>query len=427
LSPSPLIARRSAIGRITARALPALALVATLALIDAPPASATTTGAPGRIAFIADAGGYDHLSLMRPDGSGKTDLDPGYAGFDDNPAWSPDGKRIAFDRGTSKESGHEIWLIDANGANLSKLTTESKLATDPSWSPDGTHLVYQVGSKLVTIATDGTERTELVLGAAPDWAPDGSRITFQRSVNGLTDIFLVNPDGTELHNITKTIDAEEHTPGWSPDAKTIVFQRSGGDSDIWAMRRDGTFQILLSQDFSTPGEDVSPSFSPDGTHVLFARDQRISTTSASGTDLVQVSGTAPGTLATAWQPRACTIVGTGGNDNLTGTSGDDVICGLAGDDTISGLDGNDTILGGPGADTATGGLGRDILVGWSGSDKLSGGGGGDRLVGGNDPDTLNGGGGADYLLGWDYAGGDVLNGDAGTDECAYDSTDTLNC
>jgi Tol biopolymer transport system component len=404
-----------------------LALAATLALTGATPAAATTTGAAGRIAFIADVGGYDHLSLMRPDGSGKTDLDPGFAGFDDNPAWSPDGTQLAFDRGTSKDSGHEIWLVDANGSNLIKLTTESKNAIEPSWAPDGTHLVYQVGSKIATIATDGTERTELALGSGPDWAPDNSRITFQRSVDGVPDIFLVNPDGTELHNITKTTDQEEHTPSWSPDAKSIVFQRSGGDSDVWSMRRDGTFQIVLSRDFSTPGEDLAPSYSPDGTRIVFARDQRLTTMSASGTDIAQITTNAPGTLATAWQPRGCTITGTGGNDDLAGTTGDDVICGLAGNDTISGLGGNDTILGGAGADTATGGDGRDILVGWSGSDDLSGNAGADRLTGGNDPDTLNGGGGDDYLFGWDYAGGDILNGGTGTDDCPYDSPDTNNC
>jgi Tol biopolymer transport system component len=389
---------------------------------------ATTTGAPGRIAFIADTGTSAHLSVMRSDGTGKTDLDPGYAGFDDNPAWSPDGSRIALDRGTAKGTGHEIWLIDAGGTNLTKLTTESKNATDPSWSPDGTRLVYQVGSNLVTIATDATGRTELLLGAAPDWAPDGSRIAFQRSVNGLTDIFLVDPDGQNLHNITKTIDSNERTPGWSADAKSIVFERSptSGDSDIWAMRRDGTFQITLTKDYTTPVDDSRPSYSPDGSRIVFASDGHLDTMSASGTDLQQLAG-APASLATAWQPRSCTIVGTSGNDDLTGTNGDDVICGLEGNDMISALDGNDTILGGPGDDTVSGGAGRDILVGWSGQDTLSGNDGADRLIGGNDPDTLRGGGGDDYLLAWDFAGGDILDGGTGTNVCAYDSTDTLSC
>jgi Ca2+-binding RTX toxin-like protein len=393
-------------------------------LAMAPGAEATTTGAPGKIAYIADAGASAHLSVMRPDGTGRTDLDPGYAGFDDNPAWSPDGSRIAFDRGTAKGTGHEIWLIDASGANLTKLTTESKDAVDPSWSPDGAHLVYQAGSKLVTIGADATGRTELVLGAAPDWAPDGSRIAFQRSVNGLTDIFLVDPDGTGLHNITRTIDSEERTPGWSADAKTIVFERTGADTDIWAMRRDGTYQITLTRDFTTPVDDSRPSFSPDGSRVVFASDGHLATMSASGVDL-QVVLAAPAALATAWQPRRCTVSGTGGNDTLTGTNGDDVICGFEGDDTISGLDGDDVILAGPGADTVTGGAGRDILVGWSGQDTLSGNDGSDRLVGGNDPDALRGGGGDDFLFAWDYAGGDVIDGGAGTNSCAYDSTDTL--
>jgi Tol biopolymer transport system component len=419
--------RRAPVGHVLVRLACVLALATTLELAHAPRAGATTAGAPGRIAFIASVGGDSHLSLIRLDGSGTTDLDPGFAGFDDDPAWSPDGKRIAFSRGPSKGTGHQIWLIGATGSNLAQLTHETKNATNPSWSPDGTHIVYQVGTRLATIRTDATERTLLPRGGVPDWAPDGTRIAFQRLVNGLTDIFLMNPDGTHVHDITKTADADERTPGWAPDSTSIVFDRSGGDSDIWVMRRTGTYQTLLSRDFDNPGEDVAPSYSPDGTHVVLTRDGQLSTMSASGTDLKQVTPTAPATDGTAWQPRGCTILGTTGNDDLTGTAGDDVICGLDGDDTITGLDGNDTILAGPGSDTVYAGAGRDILVGWSGSDLLIGNGGNDRIIGGSDPDTLQGGDGDDYLIAWDFTGGDVVDGGAGTNDCAYDSTDTLNC
>jgi Ca2+-binding RTX toxin-like protein len=68
--------------------------------------------------------------------------------------------------------------------------------------------------------------------------------------------------------------------------------------------------------------------------------------------------------------RACTIVGTSGNDGLIGTDGNDVICGLGGNDLIDGLGGNDIIFGGPGNDRIQGGLGRDTVYGGPGNDTI---------------------------------------------------------
>ena len=217
-------------------------------------------------------------------------------------------------------------------------------------------------------------------------------------------------------------DAAGETGGRSGLARNAsgqrITERAGGeDGDQQAADddQDGAPVIAFGGELGVLGQ------------FLFVRDQRISTMSASGSDVRTVSSSAPGTSATAWQPRGCTITGTNGNDDFTGTGGNDVICGFGGNDMITGLGGNDTILAGPGADTVTGGDGRDIIVGWSGSDSLSGSAGADRITGGNDPDTLNGGAGNDYLFGWDYAGGDILNGNAGTDDCPYDSPDTFNC
>jgi acid phosphatase type 7 len=101
----------------------------------------------------------------------------------------------------------------------------------------------------------------------------------------------------------------------------------------------------------------------------------------------------------------CTIVGTGGDDQLRGTSGPDVICGAGGDDLVRGIAGDDVIRGG---------LGRDVILGGSGVDLVKGGAGDDRLRGNRDDDALHGGGGRDTLIGGpddDHMRGGALNDD----------------
>jgi hypothetical protein len=133
--------------------------------------------------------------------------------------------------------------------------------------------------------------------------------------------------------------------------------------------------------------------------------------------LVLLTGTAPAASRTApalGGDPACTIEGTGGDDELIGTSGDDVICGFDGHDTIEGRGGDDILIGGPGDDLLAGNAGNDELYGHAGKDTLLGGPGNDLLGGGGGADLLRGGSGHDELHGG--SSGDVLIGQDGDDE-----------
>ncbi|MEV4639789.1 calcium-binding protein [Actinoplanes sp. NPDC049548] len=111
--------------------------------------------------------------------------------------------------------------------------------------------------------------------------------------------------------------------------------------------------------------------------------------------------------------RACTVVGTSGNDRLTGTTGHDVICGLGGNDVISGGDGNDIIDGGSGNDIIVGGRGDDSIGGGAGDDRVQGGDGNDTVTGDRGNDRIDGGAGNDRVQGGD--GNDTVTGDRGND------------
>lgn len=118
--------------------------------------------------------------------------------------------------------------------------------------------------------------------------------------------------------------------------------------------------------------------------------------------------------------KACTIVGTTGDDSLRGTDGDDVICALGGDDKVLGLGGDDVIRGGGGADVLRGGPGDDFVAGGRGGDRIFGQGGDDVARGDGGDDVITGGPGSDRLGG--FRGADTLRGVDGNK-----SVDDLRC
>ncbi|WP_433789948.1 calcium-binding protein [Actinoplanes sp. CA-252034] len=108
--------------------------------------------------------------------------------------------------------------------------------------------------------------------------------------------------------------------------------------------------------------------------------------------------------------KACTVVGTVGNDRLFGTHGYDVICGLGGNDVIKGGGGRDVVDGGPGDDDLDGENGADTVIGGAGNDRVKGGAGNDQAKGGDDTDIVDGGTGTDLVDGG--PGDDTVGGGA---------------
>jgi len=155
------------------------------------------------------------------------------------PVWSPDGTRIAFKSDRDRNgSGNEIYVVNADGTNLKRLTytTIDEWALD--WSPDGQKIVYSVYTPEAQLGAyimdaDGTHVTRLLATmevADVAWSPDGSRIALAGARGNLSfnSIFVVNPDGTDLRQLTEE-NADDQHPAWSPDGRRIAFQAGGGD------------------------------------------------------------------------------------------------------------------------------------------------------------------------------------------------------
>ncbi|MEV6542406.1 LpqB family beta-propeller domain-containing protein [Streptomyces sp. NPDC051665] len=139
------------------------------------------------------------------DGSARQ-LTTGTAKVED-PAWSPDGKRIAVC--LQKTSGWQIHVVDPArpGAEPRQVTHQARRALDPVWSPDGRYFAYTAG--------------------APNAGTGG-------------DIHVVKADGTDDRTLVQTA-AQEMDPVWSPDGKWVAFVRGPFDRPaIWAVRADGT-------------------------------------------------------------------------------------------------------------------------------------------------------------------------------------------
>lgn len=159
---------------------------------------------------------------------------------DAGPDWSPDGKTIAFSR--LQESESEIWLVDADGGRPRKLLS----GFAPRWSPDGRRLVFYTrrDGELYVVEADGSNLQRLTMDEIEDkwpaWAPDGRRIAFMSGSRGNYQIHVMMADGSGRTQLTDD-PFDNWQPVWSPDGTMIAFTSFRGDTvGVFVMRADGT-------------------------------------------------------------------------------------------------------------------------------------------------------------------------------------------
>ena len=252
--------------------------------------------AQAKIVFSSDRDGNWEIYVMDADGGNQRRL-TNNPGRDRSPSWSPDGKRIVF---VSNKDGHvrndrptaEIYVMDADGGNQRNLTNNPDRDISPSWSPDGKRIAF-VSDRAVdggeavhnyeiyVMDADGGNLQRLTNNLTedeyPSWSPDGKRIAFSARRDGhfenelgiTYEIYVMDTDGENEQRLTENRN-NDWNPSWSPDGKRIAFMSDRkGDAvsfDIYIMNADGGNQQKLT---NNRGWDGSPSWSPDGKRIAF--------------------------------------------------------------------------------------------------------------------------------------------------------------
>ena len=311
---------------------------------SAAPSSPAAEPTPSRIAFVAGvykpspSGSFleTELYVMNADGSGKRRLVRSPSGRALSPLWSPDGRKLAFEKTLGPSVGQcavcndEIFVMNADGSGQRNLTSNVGYDGVPAWSPDGQTIAFASArdkSSVPTLAVmnaDGSGRRSVLqdeAGAwAPAWSPDGGRIAFERVVGGVgndrdVEVFVVNDDGSGLLNLTRTPGAD-HSATWSPDGRRIAFvSYRDGHPAIYVMNADGTAQRKLTRTRQSEG---SPAWSPDGRKIAFVRwpvarlprrwhDNEVYVVNADGTGLRNLTRSPGRDGNPAWSPDGRTI------------------------------------------------------------------------------------------------------------------------
>ena len=317
-----------------------------------------------------------------------------------DPAWSPDGRSLAFV--AYPRDTPEIFVITGDGRRLRRLTRNRLGEGSPAWSPDGAQIVFASTpgprGDLYVMNADGTGRRRLTRTAlcegSPAWSPDGTKIAFINAcARAPFPLWVMNADGKRARRI-----GSGNRPRWSPDGRQIAAATGfpSYPSQVVVLARDGSNQRIVT-------EGAQPIWSPDGRQLAFVKNEsgpcdpsqvvtRVYVINLDGSGETRVTPRLSRNTCGAadedpdWQPR-CTRYGNNRNNRVTGTAGRDVLCALAGRDIIRAGGGDDVVLGGDGNDVIFGGSGKDWLFGSAGSDLI--------LARDGTPDIVNGGPGRD--------------------------------
>ncbi len=254
--------------------------------------------------------------------------------------------RIAFSSFRTSPAGNvgDIFSINHDGSDLRQLTTNPEDDAQSDWAPDGRDIAYRIRKPLMTtnfevsrMTAAGTGHTRLTFSpdgeasSQPTWFPDRSRMLFRRSRPRLSEMWTMNPDGTDQLRVPDDPPGHQFYPSVSPDGTRLMFasvKSPTGDTDR-AIETQSPAGGPVTTLFDFPGTfDSAPAWSPDGTKIAFesnvnvldtnpGNDMEIWVMNADGSHPVKLTDNTAHDEGPAWSPDGTMLAYSSGPTNLT--------------------------------------------------------------------------------------------------------------
>jgi TolB protein len=287
------------------------------------PATATqgaVSGLSGHLVYhVRDTGGAkSRVEVSNADGSAVRVLSQS-AGDDVDPAWSPDGKQVAF--GSDREGHFDIYVIPTEGGAAQRLTSNPAMDWGPSWSRDGKQILFASNRdgpmRLYVMNADGSDQRRLMEDPegdrkgddwSPVWSPKRDEVAFVSDRGGKSDIYLLDLASKQIKQLTQN-DFLDDRPSWSPNGEQLVYMGNKDNTvifdpdEIWVIGRTGGAPRQLTDNLDG---DIMPTWSPDGKWIAFSSSRdggwRLYVVPAAGGDAQRISQGPAGQRAPRWGP-----------------------------------------------------------------------------------------------------------------------------